>query len=232
MRHSIPLLLLIISLMGASACGDRNESSSDRPATNTVPVTPTRPAEPEVSQETFNVVFEDLNPQRYTVKGTGTIIKDRDDLQVNMNMTKVPRNRRITQRIFNGKCPTAADDANGDGYLDFAETSETLGQPIIGLDKNINTTTGGRGVFPLSSSLGKYDYRASGLVSRIVVDIQSVGADEGLDLGNSVVVIQGLPTFYRLPATVAGLEGESALETLPLACGKVEAVIFKELVTE
>ncbi len=228
MIERVPALLLASAmLVSVSGCGKKSGSGSSE-AAKVQPVTPLPelPVEDVIPSAFFNVEFADLNPQKYTIKGTGQMSYLGDDFTVSLEMAKVPRSRSITQRVFNGRCPDAASDANGDGYIDLAEAIETLGHPIIDLDRNINTRTSGRGVFPVSDALGMYSYSQKGLLTRIREDVRKVlGPDAEISLGDSVVLIQGLPRSYTLPKTVASMDGKPAIETLPLACGRIREII-------
>lgn len=132
-------------------------------------------------------------------------------------------------------CPTAANDTNGDGWIDGPEAGAVHGAAILPFDSDINGQEAGAGDYPNSTDTGLYAYREQGSYSQILADLTApdtntsdalvkLEAGSLLGLEGRVVEIHGVPESVELPATVAALPGLTPHQSLPIACGVLQRV--------
>lgn len=115
------------------------------------------------------------------------------------------------------RCPTMADDANGDGIVDVIEGLPRYGPIMIPLDNDLADTSSQVGGFPLASGpRGTYHYTAGAGVAAV-----ETALGHPLGLSTRHVVIHGVDLATPLPASVQSLPGLPAQITLPIACGEV-----------
>jgi len=138
------------------------------------------------------------------------------------------------QYIYEGnRCPTEADDLNGDGILDITEAEAVLGKILIPLDSDISSQASGRRFFPLADLSGSYQYERAASFRRFLNDLQSPNKDttgemtklppgEGLRIVGRPVVIFGINEEVQLPQTVATKNRLQTFQTIPIACGIFE----------
>ena len=143
------------------------------------------------------------------------------ELSVLIKMSKAPSLRSTYQTLYNGECPDATDDKNGDGIVDINEAMEKLGKKILPLDSDINSSNPAKNVFPQANNNGAYEYSAKGKIETIMQDLDENDYSDNLDLEGSVVLLQGLPTYFKFPNSVESSDGLPVTETLPVACGKI-----------
>ena len=103
------------------------------------------------------------------------------------------------------RCPTLADDTNGDGVLDPVEVEQAIGPRVLALDTNIES--GSQESFPTGSS---YTYNQSIPLGQLR---QSV--PPGQDF---VVMIHGASENTTLPSTYTATTNEPVHLTVPIAC--------------
>lgn len=155
-----------------------------------------------------------------TTRGTATVTLKGDDVTVQIMVDGVTPLTLHPQHIHAGTtCPTAAQDVNGDGFVDVIEGLPKYGPVLVSLDSTINTGASSDLDFPRSDANGAYTYSAEGSRQHIQDEIQTA-----LKLGTRHVVIHGISpdaNAMPLPSTVASLPGLPAWATLPVACGEL-----------
>jgi hypothetical protein len=166
--------------------------------------------------------------------GTARIAILGDEMVVNVDMDGVPARITHLQHIHAGSaCPTAADDTNGDGFVDVVEGIPRYGAILVPLDGNLESQAGGRSTSPSADGDGSYNYLRRGSFSRFLADLQAPDENpadaviklqpgEALNLAGRHVIIHGVPADSNLPETVQTIEGAPAHATLPIACGVIE----------
>lgn len=159
------------------------------------------------------------------VGGTVTVTRVADEFRAMVDATEATAAIH-PQFIYAGsRCPTTADDTNGDGYVDAAELIAVTGQAIVPLDSDLKSQSAG-GVFPSGSN---YSYDESTSYAAMYADLQlpdtntndfigKLAVGEELSLGTRVVVVHGVPASTTLPPTVVGAAGLSPQQALPIAC--------------
>ena len=192
----LPLALSSCLLMSVVSCGSESDDSSDDPQ-----------QEEETQTGVFRVVLNPENTSVSTAAGTGTVTIFGDQFETRIVLGGA-RSTTHAQHIHAGsRCPTAADDTNGDGVVDAAEASAVYGPVILDLDDELDTTGG---TFPSGSS---YDYSESDSLSQI---LSNLGLD-ALNVEGKVINIHGVPESTDLPSTISGSKAD-----FPIACGVIQ----------
>lgn len=121
-------------------------------------------------------------------------------------------------------CPSAAADANHDGIVDLIETGTASGTTMVPFITDPASMDVAHGTYPKTDAHGAYHYHE--VVSLTALDAAFTKAFPGqqLDLAKRVVYIHGVPDATKLPATVQSLGPIPAQVTLPIACGRIEAM--------
>ncbi|MES2529036.1 MAG: hypothetical protein V4598_18260 [Bdellovibrionota bacterium] len=226
MRLLLPLLLVLISCGGSHSKKKSSASTPTTPAVNQEqPTPPTDPVEPEVvteftDQGKFTMSFSAVNPKIFNYKGTGSLNIDAPSFSSTTKATHAPFLRTVYQNLYQGTCPTLADDRNGDGIVDIEEASEVLGTKLMALDSNLENAESNLDKFPRTNIFGYFSFSTSGRVAKILPQFE---AGSKIDPADLVVLTQGLPSYVRLPASVRSTQGISATETLPVACATLSA---------
>lgn len=114
-------------------------------------------------------------------------------------------------------CPTLADDANGDGFVDMVEGLDAFGPILVTLDAELYTVAADS--FPVATATGRISYERR-VSLRALLDLLG---EEPLALETRVVVIHGLHPDAQLPETVRTVGGRPPEWTVPVACGGFEA---------
>lgn len=137
------------------------------------------------------------------------------------------------QHIHAGsRCPTAADDANGDGYVDVIEGAAAYGLILVPLDQDLAVQAEDAQAFPEAGDDGAYDYEASADLGAMLNNLRAddpdeddavikLGPGENLDLITRHVVVHGVDPSTELPSTVQSLGNLPSQATLPVACGEL-----------
>lgn len=159
------------------------------------------------------------------VGGTVSITKIADDFQAMVDATEATAAIH-RQFIYSGsRCPTTSDDANGDGFVDAAESIAVTGPALVPLDSDLRSQTAGA-VFPAGAN---YSYDESASYAEMLADLQlpdtntsdslgKLGVGEELNVGSRVIVVHGVPATTTLPPTVVGVDSLSPQQSLPIAC--------------
>lgn len=201
-RGIMPLMLSAALLTTFVSCGgmyDDDDDSSGGPS-----------AEEQVDSGTFRAVLAPENPTVSTAAGTAEITITGDDLEASVIVTSA-RAGTHAQHVHTGtRCPTIADDTNGDGVVDAQEATAVYGPPMLNLDSELESANVDR--FPSGIS---YNYDEDGSLAQILSSLNVAT----LGLEGKVVNIHGVPESTDLPATVQG--GKAAF---PITCGVLQRV--------
>lgn len=130
-----------------------------------------------------------------------------------------------------GRCPTLADDINGDGYIDYREALFVVGNVILPLDDDIGNQRGGRNLLPVGNGMaGGYFYERTTSFQRMYEDLHDADDDtldlvdklpfnRGISFHQKVVLVHGVGNYPYLPDSVNTGNGLSQRASLPIACG-------------
>lgn len=220
-RSSRRLLVPVLAAASAAAllaCGD-----SDTP-----PLVP-----PGI---TYVATLTELNGSG--VVGTATFVVDagRDTFSATVQATGMAPGEVHAQHVHAApSCPSSADDANGDGFVDVLEGLPRYGAILVPLDGDLSTQAGGASGYPTATVTGSLAYSRTTSLSALLADLRAPDPDptdpvvklvggEPLALDGRTVVLHGVATGTMLPGTVASLGAAPATATLPVACGDLRRV--------
>lgn len=241
-RNAGTLVTLTLGLAALAGCTDQTTPATDADAANgAAAATAERTSSPEALREgaLFVAELHPLNPQvqnaldpdRRTPLG---VTEGKAYFRVvNGQLTAVvdvagaePADAAFPEGLHPqhihaaDRCPTMADDANGDGVVDVIEGLPKYGPIMVPLDDNLADTSSQVTGFPLAAGVrGTYHYTASASVAAV-----EAALGHPLDLPTRHVVIHGVDLATPLPASAQSLPGLPAQITLPIACGELREV--------
>lgn len=167
----------------------------------------------EATPGTYYAVLRPVNfhSNGFLPYGQATFKLVDDSLQVN---TAMDDDQRVTHRQtlhIGSRCPTSADDTNGDTYIDYNEAMAVVGKAIMPLDGDINSQAAGADVYPMGT--GMTYYRTASLAK--------INADLGMKIGfeGRVVLMHGTSSNSAFPTSIAAFETEAPHLSLPVVCG-------------
>ena len=192
-------------------------------------------ASPPETQGTYTATLGSLNANANggkAVTGTATLTIQGDMLNVTVDAQGLSPNEMHMMHIHTGgSCPTAAADANHDGYVDVVEGVPSYGLILVPLTSDL--THQGAGMSPMTDANGNLHYTASVSLTTLLADLHMPQADpsspvvklkagEALNLAAREIVIHGVVPSTNLPSTVQSLPGAPATATIPMACGSIK----------
>lgn len=140
------------------------------------------------------------------------------------------------QRVHVGtSCPTAANDTNGDGYVDAVEGFAHVGKILFPLDADISSQERGSSIWPAGDMYGYYHWERATSYERFISDLREpdlneenefakLGENGDLNLDGRVVIIHGAPETANLPDSVATRGRLRNFQTIPVACGIIKKI--------
>jgi hypothetical protein len=200
-RGNMPIEMLkivfcISLLMSFISCGDSSSNNSSR--------------QEETNEGVFKAVLNPENPSVSAASGNAEISLIGDDFNVNVTMLS-SLSTTHAQHIHTGsRCPTAADDTNGDGFVDSVEASVVYGEVILPLDDDLTSNSGS---FPSGPT---YNYFQNASYSQILANLNL----QTLNFEKLVINIHGVPESTILPPTVQGSKAD-----FPISCGIFNRII-------
>lgn len=226
-------LLLALTIV---SCGKDSKSSNETKilgSQNNVPQEEQIifPSDGSNIQGKYLARFQTLNGHvNGTVPGSVTFFRDKDRVMVYLRLFAGYPKAWHPQKIYEGtRCPTLADDTNGDGYIDINEAEAVLGKILIPLDADISSQRSGRNFYPLGDLSGNYFYERMTSFSRMFRDLKDtrsagdeykkLGPDEGFSIEGKAVLVQGVGKDVEFPETVGSAPRYKPFQTLPVACG-------------
>lgn len=203
--------LAALSLLSLVACGGGGGSSSNSNKETTTGMIEAQPG-------TYYAILRPVtfHSNGFLPYGQATIKIDGDMVTVNTAMDDdQPVNHRQTVHM-GSRCPTAADDTNGDTYIDYNEAMAVVGKAMMPLDGDINSQAAGADVYP--RGIGMTYYRTGSLAK--------INADLGMKIGfeGRVVLVHGTSSNSSFPTSIASFQTEAANLSLPVTCGILRKV--------
>lgn len=189
----------------------------------------------DVGRHSQPVYVAHLHPMNDAVTGLQTIGEARfsivgDKLTISIKAHGLPPNI-IHWQHFHGfadnraaSCPSAADDANGDGIIDLIETEAKAGTTMVPFTNDPISMDIANGTYPKAAAGGTYTYRQTVSLTGLTEAFAKAFNSQTLDLDRRVVFIHGALPGSKLPASVASIGPIPADVTLPIACGRIERV--------
>lgn len=182
--------------------------------------------------ERFTAKLHPLNAAKIGTSATGTAALEIDEgkLSVSIDLAGLPPNLMHLQHFHgfpDGKaasCPTDAADTNGDGYIDLLETEPTAGTTMVPFHAHPATLKIARDTYPVANKSGVAHYTNTVSVAKLEAALKEKFNTPSLALDKRVIFIHGVADSPTLPGSVKSLPGVPANVTIPIACGKIEAV--------
>lgn len=159
---------------------------------------------------------------RFTLRG--------DALTIEVDVRNAPPHIEHLQHLHgfvDGKdatCATTQADTNHDGVVDVVETEPMSGTTMVPLTANPVDMKIAVDTYPKADAEGAYHYTKTVSLSALDKAFAEKFDGQPLDLDKRVVYIHTVSPDTQLPPTVATLDHIPAQVTLPIACGKIEAV--------
>lgn len=226
---------LILSSCGQSSGGNSQEkANSERNQNESTAGNSNPPMVQEKNEGQYIAKLSSLNENvAGFITGAATISRVKDELVADVRFSGEALTAGILheQNIHIGdRCPTAADDLNGDGFIDAVEGSLVYDKIIIPLDGDLNSQRMGGGIFPVADEFGGYIYSQVASYRKFMEDLREIDINlddqivtlaegEDFDFENKVIVIQGISANANLPDTVATNNQFTNFQSLPVACG-------------
>lgn len=120
-------------------------------------------------------------------------------------------------------CPTSANDANGDGYIDLVETEPVAGTTMVPFHAHPATLEIPSDSYPVADESGAAHYANTESVADLENALKEKFKSPVLALETRVIFVHGVKSDTALPDSVKSLPGVPAQVTIPIACGKIEA---------
>jgi hypothetical protein len=206
-------LMLTISISLLTACGGGGGSSSGGPGRG--------PAIQEQTAEgSYRAILRPMNNSLsgFLPTGAAEISIQGDRVQAKTYLDDDARVTHMQNVHVGSRCPTHADDRNGDGVVDIEEAYAVVGAVLIPLDADINSAVEGEKAYPLG---GAFTYMETASLSKLESDVQA-RTNQNLNLGGRVVLIHGVNGGTKMPATVASREGMLMQASVPVVCGTIQ----------
>lgn len=219
---------MMLSLLSLVACGGGGggggSSKSQQERTNAS----------EAADGVYHAHLRPVNPHSngFLPHGGATFRVDGDKLTVK---TYIDDASNVTHRqsVHVGtSCPTAANDSNGDGMVDYQEALKAVGPVLIPLDADLSSQEKGAEVYPSGSS---FSYNESGFMTEMLNNLweadtvpadefTKLGSGQGLRLVGRVVLLHGTFSSNLLPGSLATRGSDPANIALPVACGVIAPI--------
>ncbi len=221
-------VVLTATLFQLTACGGGGGSSSSRGQSESP-----RQLESE-AEGTYVATLSALNNGvGGPISGNVSISKEGGRLIAYARVNGGAPNTVHQQRVHVGtSCPTAANDANGDGYVDAVEGYNHVGKILFPLDADISSQERGSSIWPAGDMYGYYHWERATSYERFISDLREpdlneenefakLGVNGDLNLDGRVVILHGAAETANLPDTVATRGRLRNFQTIPIACGVI-----------
>lgn len=190
------------------------------------------PAVPGIAAEHYVAKLVPLNADKIGTAASGTADLEIADgkLTVSIDLKGLTPSLMHLQHFHgfpDGKdaaCPTAKEDTNGDGYVDLLETEPVAGTTMLPFHAHPATLEIPNDTYPVADKNGVASYRHVDSVDVLEKALKDKFKAPVLDLAKRVIFVHGIPSDAKLPESVKSLPGVPAQITIPVACGKIEAV--------
>jgi hypothetical protein len=189
-------------------------------------------AAPSFAAERFTAKLQPMNADKIGTSTTGTATFEIADgkLSIAIDLAGLPPNMMHLQHFHgfpDGKaasCPTGAADTNGDGYIDLVETEPFAGTTMMPFHAHPVTLEIANDSYPVADKNGVSHYTDTVSVADLDAALKAKFKAPSLALDKRVIFIHGVANSPALPTSVKSLPGVPANVTIPIACGKIEAV--------
>lgn len=226
-------IITMFTLLGLIACGN-DDGSSGGGSDNTGESQQVASELIEASPGTYYSVLRPINfhANGFIPYGMATFTLKEDQLQISINMDDDQAVSHRQTLHMGTRCPTLADDSNGDGFIDYNEAQTVVGPALMPLDNDLNSQLAGAEVYPrgpgmtysklasltkINSDLWKADEDPSD-------NIIKLPKDKGIGFESRVVLVHGTSSQGHLPTSLASYKEEEANISLPVVCGVLKKI--------
>lgn len=218
-------IFALLTLLTLGACGSDGGSSSSGSGAG-------RSVAQELEEATPGTYYAVLRPVNFYSNGfipygAATFGLKDDQLQVSISMDDdqaVPHRQAMH---LGTRCPTLADDTNGDGFVDYNEALAVVGPAIMPLDNDLNSQMAGAEVYPRGPAM---TYNRTASLSRINTDLWKadedpsdnvikLSAEKSVGFEGRVVLVHGTSSQSSFPSSLASYKDVPAHLSLPVVCG-------------
>lgn len=217
MRSSLSRLCLLTAastaMLGLAACDDDD--------TFVVP--------DETDAAVFDGALQPLNAQPVTGSAEVAVDESDDLFSADVDVFGAAPSISHAQHVHaDAVCPSMADDANGDGFVDVVEGLPSYGGILTALDDDLSEQA--PNTFPSADAAGEFNYDRTASLDAVVSAVRGEDEDIFVELGPSedfapatrTVVVHGVDPSTELPETVQSIAGLPAHATLPVACAELD----------
>ncbi|KRM87514.1 hypothetical protein [Lacticaseibacillus thailandensis] len=182
---------------------------------------------------TYKADIVPLNADKIGTAAHGTARLELTDteLTINIEMFDTPANIEHWEHFHgfpdgqDAQIATAAQDANGDGFVDLMETESVSGTTMVPFDDAPEHMDIPHDRYPVADADGHFAYTKVVPVNELQDNFAQAFGSRDLQLDKRVIYIHGVPAGLDLPDSVAGMVGMfDAHVTLPIAVGKIKRV--------
>lgn len=209
-------IIAVLALLSLVACGKGGGGSSGSGGNTS------QREFVEATPGTYYAVLRPVNihSNGFIPYGAATFTLKDDLLQASVSMDDDQSvNHRQTLHM-GSRCPTAADDTNGDTFVDYNEAMAVAGEALMPLDADLNSQAAGSEVYPKGPGM---TYSKSASITNINIDLkQTAGKNIGFE--GRVVLVHGTSSNSSFPASLSSRAGEAAHVSLPVVCGVLEKI--------
>lgn len=231
MKSNIAFVML--ALLGLAACGKDGGGSSGAQGSGGI-IQNTSQEMVEASPGTYYTVLRPVNfhANGFIPYGAATFTLMGDQLQVSTSMDDDQAVAHRQTMHMGTRCPTLADDTNGDSFIDYDEAQKVVGPALMPLDADLDSQSGGAEVYPRGSAM---TYKKSASLSKINFDLWKADEDpsdnviklaqgKGIGFEGRVVLIHGTTFQSSFPSSLASYKTEAAHLSLPVVCGVLNKI--------
>ena len=211
-------IITLLTLLSLAACGNGGGGSGSSSGTNNEP----QHESVEASDGTYYTVLRPItfHSNGFIPYGAATFTLKENQLQVNISMDD---DQAVTHRQtlhMGSRCPTTADDTNGDTFIDYNEAMAVVGEALMPLDGDLNSQSAGSEVYPRGPAM---TYSRSASLSNINADLKE-SSRRNIGFEGRVVLIHGTSPNSSFPTSLASVNGEPAHLSLPVVCGVLKKI--------
>ncbi|WP_408095573.1 hypothetical protein ACJVC5_11075 [Peredibacter sp. HCB2-198] len=220
-------IFVLMALLGLVACGkDGGGSGSGGSVTQAAAREMV-----EAAPGTYYAVLRPVNfySNGFIPYGSATFTLQADQLQVSTNLDDdqaVPHRQTLH---IGTRCPTQADDSNGDGFVDYEEAMKVVGSALMPLDDDLSSQIAGKDIYPRGRAM---TYKKFASLSKVNADLWKADEDpsdnvmklasgQGIGFEGRVVLVHGTAPQSSFPTSLAAHPGEQPHISLPIVCGVI-----------
>lgn len=225
MKYSQSIIVLsLLSLVACGGSGGGGSSKTQQEKTNAS----------EAADGIYHAHLRPVNPHAngFLPHGGATFRVEGDKLSIKTYLDDASGVTHRQSVHVGTSCPTAANDTNGDGLIDYQEALKAVGPVLVPLDGDLSSQEKGAEIYPTGSS---FTYNESGFMSEMLSNLweadaapedefAKLGSGEGMRLVGRVVLVHGTFMNDLLPATLSSRGGDPSNLALPVVCGTIDPI--------